>query len=88
MKADYPMRFINSVVNKFKKGKEYGDESFAIPTSLFEIAEPFIFIKILYCELDENKSQHFLKKFHKFTNNSVRMVIMRKTRNIQSLFPL
>ena len=87
MKADYPLRFINSVVNKFKKGKEYGDESFAIPTSLFEIAEPFIFIKILYCELDENKSQHFLK-FHKFTNNSVRMVIMRKTRNIQFLFPL
>ena len=25
MKADYPLRFINSVVNEFQKGKEYGD---------------------------------------------------------------
>ena len=26
MNADYPLRFINSVVNEFKKGKECGDE--------------------------------------------------------------
>ena len=36
MKADYPLRFINSVVNKFQKGKKCGDESFIIPTSFFE----------------------------------------------------
>ena len=35
-----------------------------------------------------NKSKHFLKKFHKFTNNSLRIVITWKTRNIRSLFPL
>ena len=34
MKADYPLRFINSVVNEFQKGKECGDESFIIPPSL------------------------------------------------------
>ena len=51
MKADYPLRFINSVVNEFQKGKECGDESFIIPTSLFEIAKPFI--EIPYCELNE-----------------------------------
>ena len=28
------MRFINSVHNKFQKGKECGDESFIIPPSL------------------------------------------------------
>ena len=28
MKADYPLCFINSVVNEFQKGKECGDESF------------------------------------------------------------
>ena len=88
MKADYPLRFINSVVNEFQKGKECGDESFIIPTSLFEIAKPFIFVEIPYCELNEIKSKHFLKKFHKFTNNSFRMVITWKTRNIRSLFPL
>ena len=88
MKVDYPLRFINSVVNEFQKGKECGDESFIIPTSLFEIAKPLIFVEIPYCELNEIKSKHFLKKFHKFTNNSFRMVITWKTRNIRSLFPL
>ena len=37
MKVDYPLRFINSVVNEFQKGKECGDESFIIPTSLFKL---------------------------------------------------
>ena len=87
-KADYLMRFINSVVNEFQKGKECGDESFIIPPSLFEITKPFIFVEIPYCELNEIKSKHFLKKFHKFTNNSFRIAIMWKTRNIRSLFPL
>ena len=76
------MYFIKSVV------KECGDESFIIPPTLFEITKPFIFVEIPYCELNEIKSKHFLRKFHKFTNNSFRMVIMWQTRNIQSLFPL
>ena len=87
MKADYPLRFINSVVNEFQKGKECGDESFIIPTSLFEIAKPLIFVEIPYYELNEIKSKHFLKKFHKFTS-SFRTVITLKTRNIRSLFLL
>ena len=86
MKPDYPLRFINSVVNEFQKDKECGDESFIIPTSLFEIVKPLIFVEIPYCEMNEIKSKHFLKKFHKI-NNSFGMVIMWKTRNIRSLFP-
>ena len=76
------MRFINSVFNEFQKDKECEDESFIIPPSLFEIAKPFIFVKIPYCELNEIKSKHFLIKFHKFTSSSFRMVITWKTRNI------
>ena len=30
MKADYPSRFINSVVNEFQKGIEFGDIPFYI----------------------------------------------------------
>ena len=82
------MSFINSVVNQFQKGKERGDESVIIPPSLIQIIKPLIFVEIPYCELNEIKSKHFLKKFHKFTNNSFRMVITWKTRNIRSLFPL
>ena len=88
MKADYPLRFINSVVNEFQKGKECGDESFIIPPSLFENTKPFIFTEIPYCEPNKIKSKRFLKIFHKFTNNSFRMVITWKTRNIRSLFSL
>ena len=88
MKADYPLRFINSVVNEFQKSKECEGESFIIPPNLSEMTKPFIFVEIPYCELNEIKSKHFLKKFHKFTNNSFRMVITWKTRNIRSLFPL
>ena len=46
MKADYPLRFNNSVTNEFRKGKECGDESFIIPPTLFEIAKPFILVEI------------------------------------------
>ena len=36
MKADFPLRFINSVANEFQKDEECGDESFIIPPTLFE----------------------------------------------------
>ena len=88
MKADYPLRFISSVVNEFQKCKECLDESFLNPAALSAITKFFIFLEIPYCELNEIKSKHFLKNFHKFTNNSFRMVITWKTRDIQSLFPL
>ena len=39
MKADYPLYFINSVVNELQKGKECGDKSFIIPPSLSESNE-------------------------------------------------
>ena len=88
MKADYPLRCINNVVNEFQKGKECGDESFIIPPSLLEITKPFRFVEIPYSELNEIKSKHFLKKFHRFTKNSFGIVTMWKTRNIRSLSPL
>ena len=88
LKADYLLRFINSVVNEFQMGKDCGDESFIIPPSLFEIAKPFIFVEIPYCELNEIKSKHLLKTFRKLINNSFRRTKTWKTRNIRSLFPL
>ena len=41
IKTNYPLRFINSVINEFQKGKDYGDESFIIPPNLFRITKPF-----------------------------------------------
>ena len=56
IKADYPLRSIDSVINESQKSKECGDESFITPPSLFEITKPFIFVEIPYCELNEIKS--------------------------------
>ena len=67
---------MSSVFFQFQTEKEYGDESFIIAPSLFEIIKPFRFIEIPYCELNEIKSKYFLKKFKKFANNSFRMAIM------------
>ena len=80
MKADYPLRLIKSVVNEFQKSKECGDESFRIPSGLFEVTKLFIFTGISYCELNEIKSKHFLKKFHKFTKN-LKQTVPNKTRS-------
>ena len=55
---------------------------------MFEITKPFVYIEVPYCERNGIKSEHFLKKFHTFTNNGFIIVITWKTRNIQSLFPL
>ena len=71
----------------FNRFQECKDESFIIPSSLFQIVKPFAFVEIHY-ELNETKSKHFFEKLQKFTNNSFRMAIMWKTRNRQSLFPL
>ena len=59
MKVDYPFPFINIVVNEFQKSKECGDESFIVPTCLFEITKPLIFVEISYCELNKIKSKFF-----------------------------
>ena len=49
--ADYPFRFINSVVNEFQKDKKCEDESLIIPSRLFEITKPSVSIETPYCEL-------------------------------------
>ena len=41
IKADYPSRFINIVINAFQTGKECRNERFIIPPSLFEIEKNF-----------------------------------------------
>ena len=51
MKADYPCVSL-TVSLEFQKDKECGNESFIIPTSLFEIAKPLIPLKIPCCELN------------------------------------
>ena len=70
MKADYFLRFIDSIIDEFQKGKYYGDVSFIIPLDSFGISKPFISVEIPYCELDEIKQNIFWRNF----TNSLIMV--------------
>ena len=88
IKADYPVPFINSVINQYKdkiKEKEI-DDDYIIPPFLFKEEKPFILLKLPFCEQNEQKSKDFIKKFHKFTKDSFRLAISWKTRKIRSLF--
>ena len=87
IKADYPVPFINSVINQYKdkiKEKEI-DDDYIIPPFLFKEEKPFILLKLPFCEQNEQKSKDFIKKFHKFTKDSWK-TISWKTRKIRSLF--
>ena len=61
MKTNYPLSFINIVVNEFQKSKIYGDESFTIPSSLFGFTKGFISTEIPNCELNQIKSNCFMQ---------------------------
>ena len=55
--ADYPTKFLNSVIHQFFTPKN--NDSFIIPPDLFEESKPFILVEIPYCEKKENVSKHF-----------------------------
>ena len=76
-----PLLFINNLIDEFQKGKDHWEQSFIIEQDFYSIEIP-------ECELDEVKSKHFLNKFHAFTDDGYRVPISKKTKNIQSLFPL
>lgn len=61
MEADYPLRFIESVVNKFQKGKECEDDGFIVPSSICEIKKYFISIERPYPKLNKTKQNIFWK---------------------------
>ena len=82
--ADYPPKFLNSVINRFFTPKN--KDSFIIPPDPFEESKPFILVEITYCEENENASKHFIKKFEAFTNQCYRIEIKWITRKVKPLF--
>ena len=53
----------------------------------FDIPKPFILIELSFCETNEIKSKHFLKKFYRFTKDRFDAAIKWKTKQVKSLFP-
>ena len=50
-----------------------------IPPQLFEIAEKMLFLRLTFCEANENRSKSFLNKFYNFTNEKFKLIIRWKT---------
>ena len=85
-KAAYPKRFIQSVVNEFKKKEESTNEDdMIIPKWLFD-ERIFLPIKIPFCGKNEYYAKRFLERLNYFTNEAYKPLIIWQTRKIRSLF--
>ena len=71
LNADYPARFVNSVIKQFnEKCNGNTQDDYIIPRDFFDIPKLLILAEIPYCPRNETLSKRFIKKFHELTNNS------------------
>ena len=82
-KANFPRRFINSVVAQFNNStynnNERNEEDEMItPPQLFEIPKKMLFLQVPFCEANEKRSKSFLNKFYNFTNKNFKLIIRWK----------
>ena len=84
-KADFPKRFINSVVNDFLSISK--DDEMIIPTWLFDECST-VQLYLSSSRQNEEYIKIFINKFNKFTNNKFNIKIIWQTRKIKSIFKL
>ena len=81
--ADYPIRFIESVINKFlTQSTENPQHPDNMPS------KALIPIYLPYCEINENITSHFINTLNRYSVNKFRFTIMWKTKRIRSLFKI
>ena len=90
--ADYPIRFVNSVIKDFQEriaeNENDEEEELLIPRYFFEIPKAFILIEIPYCEENEMMTTRFLSKFHDMTKQKFNVAIKWITKKVKQLFHL
>ena len=87
MNADYPHRFIDSIINQ-SISKKNGQDDYLIPSNLFEIPKTLVLIKIPYCLSNEITPKRFLRRFCDFTGNWYDVRIKWNTEKVKQLFKL
>ena len=87
LNADYPYRFINSVINNFQE-KSDGTDDYIIPPGFFDIPKKVVLVDIPYCPKNEEFSKRFMKKFDVFTDNKYDIRIKWITEKVKQLFKL
>ena len=71
----YSLPFVDYVIRTFKERNivdqnnvtDDNDDEHLLPPYFFEVNKRFILLKLPFCQNNEIKSEHFLKKFHHFT---------------------
>ena len=58
-----------NIVDQNKVTVDNDDDPF-IPSYFFKVNKRFVFSKLPFCENNEMKSKHFLKKIHHFTKKN------------------
>ena len=85
LKADYPIRFIESVIRSFKNKD---NEDLLIPPWLFEEKLPSVLIRLPFSHKTEETIFKFIQNLENFTSNNCKFIIIWNTRKIKTLFPL
>ena len=87
--ADYPPRFVNSVIKQFsEKCNGNTQDHYIILADFFDIPKPLFLAEIPCCPRNESLSKGFIKNFHELTNNSYKIRIKWITRKVEQLFKL
>ena len=87
LNADYPHKFINSVINNFQEKSEETD-NYIIPPGFFDFPKKVVLVDIPYCPKNEEFSKRFMKKFDVFTDNKYDIRIKWITKKVKQLFKL
>ena len=87
LKADYPHRSINSVINNFQETSERTDD-YIIPPAFFDVPKKVVLVDIPYCPKNEEFSKYFMKKFDVLTDNKYDICIKWITKKVKQLFKL
>ena len=80
--ADYPHKFINSVINTFIEKENKKEEEYLIPQIFFEIPKPVILIEIPCCVKNKIAPKQFITSFNCFSNYKLDVRIKWSTRKI------
>ena len=83
--ADYPVRFVDSVIKDFKERERQQPKS---NEENNHDSKPFVPIKIPFCEKNEKIGRHFLAKLNGFTGKKFKFTIVWQTRKVKTLFNL
>ena len=87
-KANYPFRYVQSVINQFEDRLNNEHIDYIIPPYFFDVPIPTTVIEIPFCEKNEQAVKMFLQKLDNFTKGHINVRIIWKTKKVKQLFSL